>query len=226
MQTFNGGKKAARTAARVSWHAPASRFAQRTDTVKTPTDGGGFKLQRAGRITPAHSPKPRRVPSEFSQVPLMTILSPSSKNLRTTSPPLSLISFSPAHMSSSKDPKLPSSVPEIVPVPSRSPGRIGQPLIVWCASCCASDQYMYFKLLRMMVSGADISAVCMSTSSLMSKACLLPGACFRYGSGSGLSCEGVAVRNGSRAARGTTHGEMVVPKFLPRNGPRGTISHF
>lgn len=25
---------------------------------------------------------------------------------------------------------------------------------------------------------------------------------------------------------GTTHGEMVVPKLLPRNGPRGTYSHF
>lgn len=25
---------------------------------------------------------------------------------------------------------------------------------------------------------------------------------------------------------GTTHGEMVVPKLFPRNGPRGTYSHF
>merc|ERR1712048_598661 len=55
--------------------------------------------------------------------PFITILSPSCKNLRITSPPLSLISFSPAQMSSSNDPKLPSSGPEIVPVPSKSPGR-------------------------------------------------------------------------------------------------------
>ena len=46
----------------------------------------------------------------------------------------------------------------------------------------------------------------------------------RYGSGAG-SCFGPAVRNGSSAASGTTHGEIDVPKFLARNGPSGTYSH-
>ena len=31
---------------------------------------------------------------------------------------------------------------------------------------------------------------------------------------------------GLSASMVTTHGEMVVPKFLPRNGPSGTYSHF
>lgn len=30
---------------------------------------------------------------------------------------------------------------------------------------------------------------------------------------------------GNSASMGTTHGEMVVPKFFPRKGPRGTYSH-
>ena len=33
-------------------------------------------------------------------------------------------------------------------------------------------------------------------------------------------------RNGARASIVTTHGDMVVPKFLARKGPRGTYSHF
>ena len=36
----------------------------------------------------------------------------------------------------------PRSGPEIVPVPSRSPGRRLQPLQVWCAIICATVQYM------------------------------------------------------------------------------------
>jgi len=32
--------------------------------------------------------------------------------------------------------------------------------------------------------------------------------------------------NGLRASIGTTHGAIVVPKFLAKNGPRGTYSHF
>lgn len=50
-----------------------------------------------------------------------------------------------------------------------------------------------------------------------------------YGSGVGFSCTGPKLgsqRNGSSAARGTTHGEMVVAKFLAPNGPSGTYSHF
>jgi len=36
----------------------------------------------------------------------------------------------------------------------------------------------------------------------------------------------LGTRKGVRASMGTTQGEMVVPKFLARNGPRGTYSHF
>merc|ERR1712113_191057 len=84
----------------------------------------------AGSTVPLHSPNPSRNPSSFSHTPLRLILSPSCKNLRVTSPPLSLISFSPAHMSSSKEPKLPSTGPEIVPLPNKSPGRMLHPFTV------------------------------------------------------------------------------------------------
>lgn len=40
------------------------------------------------------------------------------------------------------------------------------------------------------------------------------------------TCSGLGTTNGMRASMGTTHGEMVVPKLFPRNGPRGTYSHF
>ena len=33
-------------------------------------------------------------------------------------------------------------------------------------------------------------------------------------------------RKGANASMVTTHGDMVVPKFLARNGPSGTYSHF
>lgn len=41
-----------------------------------------------------------------------------------------------------------------------------------------------------------------------------------------LTCLGLGTANGMRASMGTTQGEMVVPKLFPRNGPRGTYSHF
>lgn len=40
-----------------------------------------------------------------------------------------------------------------------------------------------------------------------------------------LTCSGLGTTKGMRASMGTTHGEMVVPKLFPRNGPRGTYSH-
>merc|ERR1712232_1463513 len=92
-----------------------------------------------GSTVPLHSPKPSRKPSSFSHTPFKLILSPSCKNLRVTSPPFSLISFSPAHINSSKEPKLVSSGPEKVPLPSKSPGRMLHPLTVWWASCCANE---------------------------------------------------------------------------------------
>lgn len=41
-----------------------------------------------------------------------------------------------------------------------------------------------------------------------------------------LTCFGLDTAKGMRASMGTTHGEIVVPKLFPRNGPRGTYSHF
>lgn len=36
---------------------------------------------------------------------------------------------------------------------------------------------------------------------------------------------GLGSAKGKSASMGTTQGEMVVPKFFPRKGPRGTYSH-
>merc|ERR1719401_1625837 len=88
----------------------------------------------AGSTAPLHSPNPSRNPSAFSHTPLRLILSPSCKNFRVIFPPWSLISFSPAHINSSRDPKLVSSGPEMVPLPNRSPGRMLHPFTVWWTS--------------------------------------------------------------------------------------------
>lgn len=40
-----------------------------------------------------------------------------------------------------------------------------------------------------------------------------------------LTWMGLGSAKGNSASMGTTQGEMVVPKFLPRKGPRGTYSH-
>lgn len=63
----------------------------------------------------------------------------------------------------------------------------------------------------------------MSTWRLMSK--LYLSVCLRYGKGSG-SWGKLSTRNGSNAYVVTTHGEIVVPKFLAVNGPKGMYSHF
>src|SRR6266496_1134472 len=47
--------------------------------------------------------------------------------------------------------------------------------------------------------------------------------CRRYGRGSG-SCSGLGTRAASRAATGTTQGEIDVAKLLPRCGPSGRYS--
>ena len=41
-----------------------------------------------------------------------------------------------------------------------------------------------------------------------------------------LTCFILGTRNGFNASIVTTHGEMLVLKFLARNGPNGTYSHF
>ena len=56
----------------------------------------------------------------------------------------------------------------MVPEPSRSPTLIAQPLEAWCTSCCTDDQYMYLKLVALIVAGAFIAGVRRPTSSAMS----------------------------------------------------------
>jgi len=41
-----------------------------------------------------------------------------------------------------------------------------------------------------------------------------------------LTCAMLSTMKGLKASTVTTQGEIVVPKFLPRNGPSGTYSHF
>ena len=41
-----------------------------------------------------------------------------------------------------------------------------------------------------------------------------------------LTCTMLSTTNGRSASMDTTHGEIVVPKDLARNGPSGTYSHF
>ncbi|MBC9884137.1 hypothetical protein G8O24_43725, partial [Bradyrhizobium sp. INPA01-394B] len=43
---------------------------------------------------------------------------------------------------------------EPVPLPRRSPTFMAQPDDAWCISCCTEDQYMYLKLVRLMLAAA------------------------------------------------------------------------
>mmetsp|Transcript_8503 Transcript_8503/g.20179 ORF Transcript_8503/g.20179 Transcript_8503/m.20179 type:complete len:227 (+) Transcript_8503:105-785(+) len=144
-------------------------------------------------------------------------------NLRSE-PLSSLTGVVPFQASSSMEPRESAVGPEMVPVPSRSPVRMLQPLTEWCTSCCLHDQYMYLRLERDTTWSAAMSAARSATSRRTSYA--LGSSWCRYGSGVGSVCSGPAQRNGSSASSVTTHGEMVVAKFLPRNGPSGTYSHF
>lgn len=91
----------------------------------------------AGRISPTHSPNPTPA---FSQPPARITASPSSRNPLNS--PLSprgtfLVPFA---VISNKLPMLCVSVPEMVPVPSKSPVRSGQPVTVWCAIICEKEK--------------------------------------------------------------------------------------
>ena len=44
--------------------------------------------------------------------------------------------------------------------------------------------------------------------------------------GPGLTCGSFGTRNGANASIVTTHGDIVVPKFLAKKGPSGMYSHF
>jgi len=58
-------------------------------------------------------------------------------------------------------------VPEMVPLPKRSPGLMLHPVTLWCTSCCLTFQYMWRKFdLAIVV--VDPSGVIRSTSRLMS----------------------------------------------------------
>ena len=155
-----------------------------------------------------------------------------SSRKRRSSPVESLTGFSPPFAASSRLPQPASPGPERVPVPIRSPGRRLQPLQVWCASICATVQYMWRVLLTLRRCGGKPFSLspCVSnnTSSSMSKAPSRWSASFRkYGSGAGSPSRrsGWGIRNGMSASGVTTQGDTVEAKFLARKGPRGWYSH-
>ena len=80
-------------------------------------------------------------------------LSPSSRNVRLA-PPGSSTGSVPFQLISSRLPRWFFSGPEMVPLPRRSPTFIAQPEEAWCINCCTEDQYMYLKLVRLMLAGA------------------------------------------------------------------------
>jgi hypothetical protein len=90
------------------------------------------------------------------------------------------------------------------------------PLTVRCAICWATLQ----DSSRAFVAATRWPLI--SISSAMSSA---HGSSRRYSSGSASGGVAGAVRNGSSAAIGTTHGEIDVANDLPRNGPSGVDSH-
>ena len=136
-------------------------------------------LVLAGRTVPSTVPKPTRpTPGLPAQLPDMTTLSPSLRNLRTTGAPVAGLatlrgtSRVPFQQSSSMDPKLSWLWPLMVPLPSRSPGAMLQPVTAWCTSCCFTLQSRFAKFDLQTVAGAapgPISAsLAMPTSSATS----------------------------------------------------------
>src|ERR1700688_1606996 len=103
-------------------------------SIDQPGTGG------AANTWPLQSPKPIRAKPGFSQKPRRMIASPSSTKLRP-SPVASDTGAVPLQASSIIAPASPPVGPEIVPLPSTSPGCRLQPLIVWCATICETVQY-------------------------------------------------------------------------------------
>ena len=104
-------------------------------------------------MVPEHSPKPTSPDSSEPHTPEMVMLSPSSKNFRS-SPPFNLMVSFPPLLHSSKLPSVPVSVPLIVPDPRRSPTAMGQPPMEWWANICAKENSKFRPLeLRRLVVG-------------------------------------------------------------------------
>ena len=107
----------------------------------------------------------------------------------------------------------------MVPEASKSPGRRLQPVIVWCAvagTCSNRGTCSLSGRLRAEVGWPR--AVALPPGGYQRPAC---PQCGDRAAGAGLALD--RARNGSRASSVTTQGEMDVPKFLARNGPRGHI---
>ena len=81
---------------------------------------------------------------------------------------------------------------------------------------------MYLKLdLHTVVSLPSLGII--PASNFISKLCF--PLFVRYESGFG-SCLGLSTLNGSKASKVTIQGDIDDAKFLPKNGPNGTYSHF
>mmetsp|Transcript_4607 Transcript_4607/g.16489 ORF Transcript_4607/g.16489 Transcript_4607/m.16489 type:complete len:240 (+) Transcript_4607:253-972(+) len=130
----------------------------------------------------------------------------------------------PFHESSSREADSPRVGPLTVPDPIRSPGRVLHPVTVWCASICSNDQYRFLTFERLITVLALDEEPWHAIVSGMSKECLEEPSS-RYGS-TGGSCAMASHLKGSSAARVTIQGEMLVPKFFPLKGPKGTYSCF
>src|SRR5690606_28679914 len=89
----------------------------------------------------------------FLQYPRNVIVSPSFINERVE-PSLRVIGLSPFQVSSSIEPHESALGPVIVPLPIMSPLFTLQPFAVWWANCCAIFQYIYLKLLFVIVTGS------------------------------------------------------------------------
>mmetsp|Transcript_16519 Transcript_16519/g.56181 ORF Transcript_16519/g.56181 Transcript_16519/m.56181 type:complete len:234 (-) Transcript_16519:553-1254(-) len=150
----------------------------------------------------------------------MTV-SPSSRKTRVE-PSASATGCSPFQDSSSMEPYVPGSLPLMVPLPMRSPGRRLQPVTVWCTSCCRGVQYRLRRLL-LPTTLASPPAGWSDTSRCTSYEEYVGSRRYSRGSGSCTPAD-VGARKGSSAAMGTTQGLMVVRKFFDPKGPSGTYS--
>ena len=145
--------------ARVTAETPAETFGRKRDYLAgflaeqkpEPEKGSGQPMEprgvryrvvgRAGdgSTVAAQGPKPMRArPGRWHHARSVTV-SPSCKNVRV-SPPGSEMGTLPPCVSSMSEPPCPASGPDCVPLPSRSPGRRLQPLLLWCATSWASVQ--------------------------------------------------------------------------------------
>lgn len=126
-------------------------------------------------------------------------------------------------MTSSRLPRLSASVPEMVPVPRRSPVRSGHPVILWCATSCGNENSRLLDDVFDSVCVAPHGVVSETERSMLYT--LYCSFSCRYG------CSGISVvrgsgsaRKGSRASIRTTHGEIEVANDLDVKGPSGTYS--